>query len=128
MAGCDISRLDHFINDFYQSKGSDSQQLIDREFRSFVFTLLAQEPSVTVGLVPEGSDPVYIAPQPSAQRKSGKVKAKSTPASLDPIDASQLDWHNLAQYAGSLRIAVDHETSFFALTGTHIRVSTMMVH
>ncbi|KAG8957280.1 hypothetical protein FRC03_010296 [Tulasnella sp. 419] len=133
--GCDVSRLRQFIEGFYAKDDPATEyhvsQTIDDSFRSFVWSLIVQERSVTVGLVPEGSAPVVIAPQPSAVRKGGdtsgsKAKALQTraPASLQPLTTeearSSLE-DLIAKYGSTLRIAVDHETSFAAITGSHFR-------
>lgn len=139
-SGCDVLRLDHFIDDFYENtaSGSEPQHQTDHTFRSFVWSLIVREPTVTVGLVPEGSAPVCIAPQPSAVRKKSKANAGSTnatlsitsPAALQPLDSGEVTQVSLgglvAKYGNTLRIAVDHETCFVAITGSHVRVSLAM--
>lgn len=134
LSGCDVSRLSHFIEEYY-SAGSDpniKSQTVDEAFRSFVWSLVVQEPSVTVGLVPEGSSPVYIAPQPSVVRKQAKAQSaapsepSNSPAKLESLASAEVQESSLPEliqkYGETLRIAVDHETSFQAITGTHVRV------
>ncbi|KAG8858551.1 hypothetical protein FRB96_005223 [Tulasnella sp. 330] len=135
--GCDVLRLDHFIDDYYKDSGSGSvfQQQTDYAFKSFVWSLIIQEPTVTVGLVPEGSAPVCIAPQPSAVRKSKANAASSatlsitSPAALqalDPREVADVGLEDLvAKHGNTLRIAVDHETCFVAITGSHVRPSKL---
>ncbi|KAG8890984.1 hypothetical protein FRC00_014238, partial [Tulasnella sp. 408] len=130
---CDVSRLSHFIEEYY-SGGSDpniKSQTVDEAFRAFVWSLVVQEPSVSVGSVPGGSSPVYIAPQPSVVRKQAKAQtaapseSSSSPAKLESLASAEVQESSLPElvqkYGETLRIAVDHETSFQAITGTHVR-------
>ncbi|KAG9019172.1 hypothetical protein FRB90_005745 [Tulasnella sp. 427] len=131
--GCDVSRLNQFIEEYYSGEPAQDNdpQVIDASFRSYVWSLVVQEPSVTVGLVPEGSSPVFIAPQPSAVRKQAKEQASapsaesSAPAKLEALASAEIIDSNLPdlveRYGGTLRIAVDPEASFQAITGTHVR-------
>lgn len=139
--GCDISRLENFIQEYHALK--NHPQTIDTSYRSFVWTLIIQQENIRVGFVPEGSSPVYIAPQPSQTRKNKKRKregsvvegeedqnpepADAAQASLQPIDYREVAERSLEElaekYGEALRIAVDHDTSFAAITGSHIRVS-----
>lgn len=90
-----------------------------------------QQPGIRVGTLPEGvHSEVYIAPQLSTKRK-GKGKdaeetdAASGVASLVVIPDSALrPLEDLkVEFGDNLRIAVDPETSFRAITGSHIRVT-----
>lgn len=82
-----------------------------------------------VGTVPEGATDVRIAPQLS---KKGKGKAKDGEGGeLSPQDVSLHLIPNaaeksleelIAEYGSALRIAVDPDKSFVAITGSHIRV------
>jgi oxalate---CoA ligase len=139
--GCDISRLQNFIQGYHALK--NRPQTIDTSYCSFVWTLVIQQENIRVGFVPEGSSPVYIAPQPSQMRKNKKRKRESSiveeeddqgpeqaevaQASLQPIDCREVAERSLEELAEkhgeALRIAVDHDTSFAAITGSHIRVS-----
>ncbi|KAG8894244.1 hypothetical protein FRB99_001391, partial [Tulasnella sp. 403] len=136
--GCDIGRLGTFIDDYYKNHSyiGSQRQCVDESFQSFVWSLIVQEASVTVGLVPEGSSPVYIAPQPSAVRKRKKAQSESipqstqdpshsTPWTLELLDTTEVFGTNLSQlrekYGSTLRIAVDHNTSYAAITGSHVR-------
>ena len=88
-----------------------------------------------VGVAPEGAPEVYIAPQQSkvvaAGKKAHKKKVEdgtgddsSAGISLNIIeDAALRPLEELkAQYGDALRIAVDPQKSFVAITGSHIRV------
>jgi oxalate---CoA ligase len=85
---------------------------------------------VRVGTVPDGATTeVYIAPQQSQKKKSkanderGDTSSSSV-ASLTLLPdarAKTLDDLQL-QYGDTLRVAVDAETSFAAITGSHVRV------
>ena len=125
-----------FIDEFYAhpSPGSTPGQAVDDAFCAFVWSVIVQQPSVRVGTVPEGgSTEVYIAPQASALRKA---KAKGEGAVEEPPAATGLDIVDSAtirplddlkeEYGDKLRIAVDPETTFAALTGSHIRVGLLV--
>lgn len=125
--GCDVSRLRDFIVGFY-TVDATHPQTVDDSLCGFVWSLIAQQPTVRVGTVPPGATEVYIAQQTSAKRKAQAkgeelVKAEDTP-SLDVVeDASTRSLDDLsAEYGESLRIAVDPATSFAAITGSHLRV------
>ncbi|RDX56211.1 hypothetical protein OH76DRAFT_605431 [Lentinus brumalis] len=133
--GCDVSRLRDFIVEFYSHPSSSQShgQTVDDAFCAFVWSVIVQQPGVRVGTIPAGgSTEVYIAPQASAVRKA---KAKGEEAVDDPAPATGLDiiddaavrpLHDLReQYGDRLRMAVDPETTFAALTGSHIRPSKL---
>ena len=102
------------------------------------------QPSVRVGLVPHGASiEVYIAPQLSKRKKVAKPKKKvliPEPAPFPALDGQEADDQGLGtlqliedaatcsldqlieHYGAGLRVAVDPETSFRAITGSHARV------
>lgn len=127
LAGCHPSRLRDFVVSYYQDS---HEQVVDDAYFVYVWSLLVGQPTVRVGTVPDGATTeVYVAPQQS-QKKKSKEKDEgcdtSSPsvasltllsdARLKPLDDLQL------QYGDTLRVAVDAETSFAAITGSHIRV------
>ncbi|KAI0359061.1 hypothetical protein OH77DRAFT_1396288 [Trametes cingulata] len=133
--GCDVSRLRDFVVDFYAHPGPSGglRQNVDDAFCAFVWSVIVQQPGVRVGTVPDGvSTEVYIAPQASAVRKA---KAKGEEAAEEAAPATALDVIPDAtirpledlknEYGDRLRIAVDPDTSFAALTGSHIRPSKL---
>ena len=132
--GCDVSRLRDFIAEFYahEAAAGRAAQTVDDAFCAFVWSVVVRQPGVRVGTVPAGAPAeVYVAPQASAVRKArARGDAEGTPApaasaaGLDIVDDAALrSLEDLrAQYGDQLRIAVDPETSFKALTGSHIRV------
>lgn len=76
---------------------------------------------------------VYIAPQTSAKRKAaakGEEVTEGIPPSLEFVeDARHRHLEDLQrEYGDDLRIAVDPETSFAAITGSHIRVREHSEH
>lgn len=93
-----------------------------------------QQPSVRVGTLPPGLiSEVYIAPQTSAKRKAaakGEEITEGVPLSLEFVeDAQHRHLEDLqCEYGDDLRIAVDPETSFAAITGSHIRVRAHSKH
>ncbi|KAH9912240.1 uncharacterized protein BXZ73DRAFT_107525 [Epithele typhae] len=145
--GCDASRLHDFILDFYTHQAHEQEQehaaqgpasglpaqTIDDAFCAFVWAVIVLQPGVRVGTVPVGgSTEVYIAPQASAVRKAKAKGGEDAPApapaaGLDIIeDATVRPFEELWEaYEDKLRIAVDPETTFFALTGSHVRPSKL---
>lgn len=129
--GCNVSRLRDFIVGFYSAQ-DDNSQLVDDAFCAFVWSIVVQQPSVRVGTLPPGLlSEVYIAPQTSARRKAaakGEEFTDGAPPSLELVDdARHRHLEDLKrEYGDNLRIAVDPETSFAAITGSHIRVRRML--
>ncbi|CAL1696293.1 unnamed protein product [Somion occarium] len=123
--GCNVSRLRDFILDFYAR--SEQAQVVDDALCAFVWSVVVQQPNVRVGIVPPDVDwEVYIAPQPSTKRKGkGQTEGEEDgqPVSLQVIpDAAIKPLEELVrQYGNTLRIAVDPETSFVAISGSHAR-------
>jgi oxalate---CoA ligase len=128
--GSNVSRLRDFILDFYAQTGTSTPiQNPDDAFCAFVWSLVVQQPSVSIGLIPPGlTSEVWIAPQTSAKRKAkvlGVEHVETSPSKLDPITdpkSTPLDLLRQA-YGERLRIAAEPESIFSAITGTHIRVS-----
>ncbi|TBU34929.1 hypothetical protein BD311DRAFT_828299 [Dichomitus squalens] len=135
--GCDVSRLRDFVSEFYSHPSSSrvQGQNVDDAFCAFVWSVIVQQPGIRVGTTPEGSSTeVYIAPQVRAIKKA-KAKGEDTTAAEDPPPATGLDIIEDAtirpledlrqQYGDKLRVAVDPETTFVALTGSHTRPSKL---
>ncbi|OCH96710.1 hypothetical protein OBBRIDRAFT_787280 [Obba rivulosa] len=131
--GCDVSRLRDFIQGYYAHNTSGQQQNVDDAYCAFVWSVIVQQPGVRVGTVPPGAAAeVYVAPQASAKRKA-QSKGEEAPdeptpvATLDEVpDAALRPLEDLRrQYGDGLRIATDHEISFAAITGSHIRPSKL---
>ncbi|KAI0786110.1 hypothetical protein C8Q75DRAFT_304194 [Abortiporus biennis] len=124
--GCDVSRLREFIAEFYSTSQPPKQQNIDDAFCAFLWSVIVHQPGVLVGVAPEGAhNEVYVAPQPSSKRK-GKLPEDAPDPALSTLsaipDAATKSLVDLQQeYGDKLRIAVDPETTFVALTGSHIR-------
>ncbi|KAH9050483.1 hypothetical protein EDB84DRAFT_1449184 [Lactarius hengduanensis] len=120
--GCHPSRLRDFVAGYY----TDSlQQVVDDAYFAFVWSLVVSQPTVRVGTVPDGTTTeVHIAPQQSQKRKA-KSSVDDTPpvtslALLPDARSTTLDELQL-KYGDTLRVAVDAETSFAAITGSHNR-------
>ena len=137
ITGCDVSRLRDFITEFYSHPSSSEVlgQNVDDAFCAFIWSMIVQQPGVRVGTIPPGgSTEVYIAPQASAVRKAkakGGEAVEDVPMpGLDIVeDAAVRPLEDLRQqYGDQLRIAVDPETTFAALTGSHIRVRGCSSH
>ncbi|KIK99780.1 hypothetical protein PAXRUDRAFT_445053 [Paxillus rubicundulus Ve08.2h10] len=124
--GCNVSRLRDFIVGFYSTQ-DNHPQVVDDAFCAFLWSVVVQQPSVRVGTVPPGvTSKVHIAPQTSAQRKAvakgNAIAEEALPSLLLVENARKRSLEDLKrQYGDDLRIAVDPETSFAAITGSHIR-------
>ena len=124
--GCDITRLETLIDAFYQAT---SGQGVDGSFFAFAWSIILQEPSVYVGVLPPGNrSEVYVAPPPRASKKNpGKAGEFTDPdrvATLEPVeDGKSRALEQLKQsYGERLRIAVDSEVLRITLAGPHARV------
>ncbi|KAF5377206.1 hypothetical protein D9615_006321 [Tricholomella constricta] len=127
--GCNVSRLRDFVVDFYTHNGTPQNP--DDAFCAFVWSLVVQQPIVQVGTVPPGvTSEVWIAPQTSAKRKAkakGEEHVETTPVHLDIVpDARHRTLDDLRkQYGDTLRIAVDSDAIYAAITGSHIRFAKL---
>ncbi|KAK7019694.1 hypothetical protein VNI00_017994 [Paramarasmius palmivorus] len=104
---------------------------VDEAFCAFVWSLIVQQPNIRVGLVPEGvTSEVWIAPQVSAKRKAnerGETHVETQPPELEIVpDATIRPMGDLqAEYGEKLRIACDPESTYAAITGSHLRFSKL---
>ncbi|PCH33343.1 hypothetical protein WOLCODRAFT_159996 [Wolfiporia cocos MD-104 SS10] len=128
--GCSVTRLREFVEGFYAHHGAP--QKVDDAYCAFVWAIIVQQPAVRVGTVPpNAANEVYIAPQASARRKAkekGEDVAETLPSTAFEIipDAELRPLEELwREYGDSLRIAIDPETTFTAITGSHIRPSKL---
>ena len=118
-----------FIVGFYTHSHESNGQTVDDAFYTFVWSIIVQSPTVCIGIIPPGAaTEVYIAPQTSAKRKAkakGEEHVDGPIPTLDILpDAKLRSLTDLQkEYGDNLRIAVHQETSFAAITGSHIRVS-----
>jgi hypothetical protein len=125
--GCGVSRLRDFIVGFYTIDATHPQT-VDDSFCAFIWSLIVQQPTVRVGTIPpDAATEVYIATQTSAKKKAeakGEEIVVEHASTLDVVaDAASRSLEDLkAQYGDGLRIAVDPDTSFAAITGSHLRV------
>ncbi|KAG6837874.1 hypothetical protein H0H93_013027 [Arthromyces matolae] len=127
--GSNVSRLRDFIVDFYSH--NTSPQNPDDSFCAFIWSLVAQQPTVRIGTVPPGiTSEVWVAPQISAKRKAkakGEEHVETKPPELDIVPGARdrtLD-HLQKEYGDNLRIAVDPDAIYAAVTGSHIRFAKM---
>lgn len=127
-SGCNVFRLKDFVVDFYRHSNASHTQNPDDAFCTFVWSLVVQQPIVLVGLVdPSITSEVWIAPQISAKRKAkarGEEHVELCPPKLAPIPEPKTTPLNLlrATYGDRLRLAVETDAIFEAITGSHIRV------
>lgn len=118
-----------FVVGFYSQSGAPHTQNPDDAFCAFVWSLIVQQPTVLVGTIPPGvSSEVWVAPQTSAKRKAkarGEDHVDTTPPKLDSVPAAKDATLDELQrlYGDRLRIAVEPDAIFAAITGSHIRVS-----
>ncbi|THH21010.1 hypothetical protein EW146_g465 [Bondarzewia mesenterica] len=130
--GCGISRLRDFVTDFFAHHTASHPQNVDDAYFTFVWSLIVQQPTVRIGTIPPGvPTEVFIAPQNSqvnkAKAKNEEVEQPPQATKLDviPHATSKTPGELKAQYGDRLRIAVDNESSFVAITGSHHRPSKL---
>ncbi|KAF9478011.1 hypothetical protein BDN70DRAFT_809556 [Pholiota conissans] len=130
--GSDVSRLKDFIVDFYAHTNASHAQNPDDAFCAFVWSLVVEQPTVMVGLIEPGmKSEVWIAPQISAKRKAiarGEDHMESLPPKLQPIpEPKSISLDVLRGTHGDrLRLSVEPDAIFAAVTGSHIRVSAIV--
>jgi len=124
--GCDITRLEALVDDFYKTT---SGQGVGGSFFAFAWSIILQEPSVYVGVLPPGDhSEVYVAPPPRVSKKDpGKARETTDAgqvASLEPVeDSESQSLEQLRQlYGERLRIAVDGQVLRTTLAGPYARV------
>ncbi|CUA70965.1 Titin [Rhizoctonia solani] len=123
--GSDPSRLRDLVTRYYVAQNPDLEQNVDDKLCSFVWSLLATQDNVVIGLAPDGAAAVYFPPQSSASRKGKEKEEDNFGASLEPLPPDEFNSTPLealvVSYGSSLRIAVTPETCFECITGSHIR-------
>ncbi|KAF8640756.1 hypothetical protein AX17_000406 [Amanita inopinata Kibby_2008] len=125
--GCNVSRLKDFGVDFYSTTESTQSQNFDDSFSAFMWSLIVQHPTVQVGLKPPGvTSEVWIAPQTSAKRKvkaKGEELVEVSPSKLIPIAnfKGRPLGELIKEYGDDLRIALEPQAIYAAITGSHIR-------
>ncbi|TDL28869.1 hypothetical protein BD410DRAFT_738661 [Rickenella mellea] len=128
--GCNVSRLTDFIHDFHNSNPTHPQ-VQDSTYHSFVWSIISQQPAVRIGIPPPGqNNEVYVPLQAKAAKKAkdaGTDQQVPTAMTLQVIPEARVSsLEDLsAKYGDRLRIAVDPETSFAAITGSHVRPSKL---
>ena len=91
-----------------------------------MWSLVVQHPTVQVGLKPpDVTSEIWIAPQSSAKRKLKSEVQDILPSKLISIaNAKTRPLLDLIQEHGdNLRIAIEADAIYAAITGTHVRVS-----
>lgn len=128
LVGSNVSRLRDFIIGFYAQPGVLYTQILDDSFCAFIWSLVVQQPSVRVGTIPDGlKSEVWIAPQTSKKKKAkereeGEVDTKPPELHL-VMNAKSRSLESLVEeYGNRLRIAVEPNAIYEAVTGSHIRV------
>ncbi|CAE6468822.1 unnamed protein product [Rhizoctonia solani] len=123
--GSDPSRLRDLITQYYVTRNPNIQQSVDDKLCSFVWSLLATQNNIIIGLAPAGAAAVYFPPQMSASRKGKEKDEDNIGASIELLPPDEFKSTRLETlvelYGGSLRIAVTPETCFECITGSHIR-------
>ncbi|KAF9455017.1 hypothetical protein P691DRAFT_691292 [Macrolepiota fuliginosa MF-IS2] len=129
--GSNISRLKDFIVDFYTHPETSHVQNSDDAFCAFVWSIVVQQPTVRVGTIPEDiKSEVWIAPQTSKKKKAkekGEEHEETKPPELHLIpDAITRSLESLVEEFGDrLRIAVEPNAIYAAITGSHIRFAKL---
>lgn len=114
---------------FYAQRNVLHVQNLDDAFSAYVWSLLVQQSTVIIGILPEEiTSEVWIAPQVSAKGKttprSNEQSDSTTPPRLEAIPErkdTSLDVLK-EKYGSSLRIAAQPNVIFAAVTGSHLRV------
>jgi hypothetical protein len=122
--GCSPSRLKDFIQDFQSHTGS--RQVVDDAYCGFIWSLIVQQPTVLVGFVAQGSTAeVAVAPQSRKGKTADDAAGEDAQVPRLQVipNAESVPFFDLAaRYGDTLRIATDPETTFAAITGSHVRV------
>jgi hypothetical protein len=131
--GSNVSRLKDFIIDFYVQPEARYLQNPDDAFCAFVWSLVVRQPTIRVGTIPKGlTSGVWIAPQTSKKKKAKErgeehIDVKHPELDLIP-DATSRSLESLVEEFGDrLRIAVEPNAIYAAITGSHIRVCNAYV-
>lgn len=102
---------------------------MDDTYQTFIWSTIVLQPTVRVGKAPTGrSTDVYIPAQPRVGKRAKNSKqdgaAEEEAVKLEIIpDGRTLPLQELVdKHGNSLRVAVDTETCYVALTGSHARV------
>ncbi|KAG8693487.1 hypothetical protein FRC09_010467 [Ceratobasidium sp. 395] len=127
--GSDVTRLRQIISQYYSVHPltSDRAQNVDDKFCAFIWSWLASQSGVVVGVAPSGAEAVYFPPRTGEAKVAIKGKSKAQPdsaASLSPLppdEATQPLDVLVTKYGGGLRIAVAPDVCFACITGSHIR-------
>ncbi|KXN81128.1 Transcription factor tau subunit sfc3 [Leucoagaricus sp. SymC.cos] len=129
--GSNVSRLKDFIVDFYRQPEAPHAQNPDDAFCAFIWSLVVQQPTIRVGTILAGqTSEVWIAPQTSKTKKAkerGEEPPEVKPPQLDIIpDARNRSLESLvAEFGDRLRIAVEPNAIYAAITGSHIRFAKL---
>ncbi|KLO19987.1 hypothetical protein SCHPADRAFT_816815 [Schizopora paradoxa] len=128
--GCDALRLRQFVSNFYSEHISVGQNVDDAYF-AFVWSVLVQHPSVTVGTTSSNATGINFPPQ--TRRKGRKAKddedapQDESVAQLDEVENGRtrsLD-DLVEEFGDAVRIAVEPKTCLVFLTGSHARSSKL---
>jgi hypothetical protein len=114
---------------FYTHRNALHVQNLDDAFGAYVWSLLVQQSTVIVGLVPEGiTSEVWIAPQASAKRKATAGDNERLDSPSPPKLKAILERKNTSvvvlkeKYGSKLRMAAQPDAIVAAITGSHLRV------
>ena len=116
-----------FVDLFYSSRTAQPN-VLDDDYHAFVWAIIVLQPSVRVGLLPEGTyAEVYVPTQPRGT-KGSVTKQEDVPNNKLTLElVHESEKINIAllseKYGKRLRVAVDPETCFVAITGSHAKVS-----
>lgn len=135
------------ITDFYSSHASP--QNVDQAFVQFVWSQLTQLPNIQVGSLEDAPEPGSVVSEEEVAQPKGKRKSKTAAkasklgdgrkpgkskvfvAAQEPNEAGSSNWKSMdalvARFGNKLRLAVDKETAWVSLTGSHARVSKLAI-
>lgn len=133
--GTDISRLDTFVSEFYSPSRSTSssmapppQQNQDEHFLTFVWSILSEQEDISIGVIKVAEKESESEEESKGgKRKNGNSKASITSShSLEELPAEEFQLGRKAlmeKYGDDLRIMVDPDVAWAALTTSHAKAS-----
>lgn len=131
--GTDVSRLDTIVADFYSPARSTStiappQQNLDEYFLNFIWNILCEQDDISIGIidaeVQEEEEGGEEGKPKSKGKKKGSMKGIVSQALLD-LSAEEVAMGKkslIEKYGDNLRITVNADVSWAALTTSHVKV------
>lgn len=118
--------MKQIIKRFYESHSS-IEQTLDDSYCTFLWSIILQQPSVKIGILPDGPITFISIPLQARKKTQGADDTEVRPtiaSNLEDVpDESFSDINGLiVRYGERLRVAVTPEAIFVVLTGSHAKV------